>query len=65
MNEIPLILVNANNEIHFPVNSNYILNNYDFNEAINYDERKFWRIFFIYLKSWLFCNGYFFHKIII
>ena len=49
INEIPLILINANNEKHYPKNSNYILNNYDFNEAIICEKRKFWRIFFIYL----------------
>ena len=48
-NEIPLILINANNKKYSPKNSNYILNNYDFYEAINYEQRKFLRIFFIYL----------------
>ena len=49
MNNIPLILISANNEKYYPTSSNYILNNYDFNEAINYEKRKFWRIFFIYI----------------
>ena len=48
--EFPLILINANNiENHELLKSNYILDNYDYNEAIEYDNRSFCRIFFIYL----------------
>ena len=51
-NEFHLILIDANNsENHSPLKSNYILNNYDYKEAINYDKRSFFRIFFIYLIS--------------
>ena len=51
-NEFHLILINANNiGNHKPLKSNYILNNYNYDEAINYDERSFCRIFFIYLIS--------------
>ena len=32
-----------------PPNSNYILTNYDYNEAVKYDNRNFWRIFLICL----------------
>ena len=47
-----LIKINANNEEdYFPLKSKYILNNYDFTEAILYDNRKYFRIFFIYLIS--------------
>ena len=50
--EFPLIRINANNtNNHEPIKSNYILNNYDFNEAIVYDKRSFCRIFYIYLIS--------------
>ena len=48
--EFPLILINANNEKNPEVlKSNYILNNYDYDEAIQYDNRSLFRIFFIYL----------------
>ena len=48
----PLILINANNKnAHYPLESNYILDNYDYNEAINKDKRNFFRILFIYLIS--------------
>ena len=48
--EFPLILINANNEKNPEIlKSNYILNNYDYDEAIQYDNRSFFRIFFIYL----------------
>ena len=51
-NEFPLILINANNKGKYkPFNSDYILNNYDYNEAINYEQRSICRIFFIYLIS--------------
>jgi len=47
-----LIKINANNEEnYFPLKSKYILNNYDFQEAVLYDNRKYFRIFFIYLIS--------------
>ena len=47
-----LILINANNTgNHHPLKSNYLLNNYDYEEAIKYDKRSFLRIFFIYLIS--------------
>ena len=47
-NEFHLILINANNTgNHKPLKSNYILNNYNYDEAINYDKRSFCRIFFI------------------
>ena len=50
--EYPLILINADNSgDHNPLKSNYILNNYNFKEAIKYDNRSFCRIFFIYLIS--------------
>ena len=32
-----------------PPDSNYILTNYDFNEAVKYDDRNFWRILYIVL----------------
>jgi len=50
--QIPLILINANNiEEHQPLKSNYILNIYDYDEAIIYDDRNIFRIFLIYLIS--------------
>jgi hypothetical protein len=51
-NEFPLILINASNCDKFkPFQSNIILNNYDYDEAIIYDKRSIWRIFFIFLIS--------------
>ena len=48
----PLIKIDANNTTNYePINSNYILTNYDFNEAIKYDKRSFCRIFYIFLIS--------------
>jgi len=48
----PLILINADNTgNHHPLKSNYILNNYEYEEAIKYDKRSFFRIYFIYLIS--------------
>ena len=48
----PLILINADNKgAYCPLESNYILNNYNYDEAIIYDNRTFCRIFFIYLIS--------------
>lgn len=50
--ELPLILLNANNtEEHKPIKSNYVLNNFDYEEAIEHDERNILRIFFILLIS--------------
>ena len=47
-----MILINANNIIdHIPCSSNYCLNSNDYDEAINYEQRPFCRIFFIYLIS--------------
>jgi len=51
-NSYSLILINADNTgNHRPLKSNYILNNYDYNEAIKYEKRSFLRIYFIYLIS--------------
>ena len=48
--EFPLILINANNNANYkPLESDYILNIYDYNEAIKLEYRSFWRIFFICL----------------
>ena len=47
--EYPLILINANNTWSHTLKSNYILTNYNYDEAIRFEERSFWRIFFIYL----------------
>ncbi len=50
--EYPLILINANNsEKHEIIKSNHILNIYDYDEAIIYDQRSFIRILFIFLIS--------------
>ena len=54
--EYPLILINANNikgenDNDDPLKSNYIINNFNFNEAVLYDKRTFCRIFYIYLIS--------------
>ena len=53
--EYPLILLNANNAKgegdDNPFKSNYIISNYDFNEAIQHDKRPFCRILYIYLIS--------------
>ena len=47
-----LIFINAKNtDIYVPWNSNYNLDNYDYDEAIQYEDRNFFRIFFIYLMS--------------
>ena len=46
------IQINANNDKNNePPESKYILNNYDYENAIKYDKRDFWRIFFIFLLS--------------
>ena len=48
----PLILIDANNTRNYePIQSNYVLTNYDYNEAINYDKRSFCRIFYIFFIS--------------
>ena len=48
----PLILIDANNTGNYePIQSNYILTNYDYNEAINFDKRSFCRIFYIFFIS--------------
>ena len=50
MREFPLILINANNNANYkPLESDYILNIYDYNEAIKLEHRSFCRIFFICL----------------
>jgi len=50
MREFPLILINANNNANYkPLESDYILNIYDYKEAIKLEHRSFWRIFFICL----------------
>ena len=49
-NDFPLILINANNIQNYEIlKSNIILDNYDYDEAINYDKRSFFRILFIFL----------------
>ena len=48
----PLILINANNKDDYnPMESDYVLDNYDYDEAIINDKRHFFRIYFIYLIS--------------
>ena len=45
-----LILINANNSLeNYPPESKYILDNYNYEEAIKYETRTFWRIYFIFL----------------
>ena len=48
-----LIQINANNSLKKkqPPESKYILNNYTFEEAIEYETRDFWRIYYICLLS--------------
>ena len=47
-----LIQINANNSVkNKPPQSKFILNNYNYKEAIKYDTRDFWRIFFIILLA--------------
>jgi surface protein len=51
-NDYPLILINANNVENYELlKSNLILNNYNYDEAIKYDNRSFIRILFIFLIS--------------
>jgi hypothetical protein len=48
--DYPLIHISAKNEENYkPFKSNHILNNFDFTQAIEYEDRKFFRIFYIYL----------------
>ena len=50
--QFPLILINASNsKNHQTLKSNYVIGNYDFEEAITNERRGFFRIFFIYLIS--------------
>ena len=47
-----IIKLNAdNNSKYIPYNSNYQLDNYEYVEALIYEHRSFWRIFFIYFIS--------------
>ena len=47
-----LIQINADNSSkNKPPESKYILNNYNYNQAIKYDTRDFWRIYYIILLS--------------
>ena len=47
-----LIFINAKNtDNYIPLNSLYNLDNYDYEEAVEYEDRSFGRIFFIYLMS--------------
>ena len=47
-----LIRINANNIGNkLPLDSNYFLNNYTYEEAIKYDKRSFFRIYFIFLLA--------------
>ena len=47
-----LIQMDSNNSInHIPPKSKYILDNYDYENAIKYDKRDFWRIYYICLLS--------------
>jgi len=52
-NEEHLILINAYNNIdnYIPPNSNYNLDNYNYDEAILYEKRSYPRIFFIFLMN--------------
>ena len=50
--EFPLIRINADNvDDYFPLKSKYILDNYDYEEAIIYDKRHYLRLFFIFIIS--------------
>ena len=47
-----LILINAQNTNEYiPPNSNYNLDNYNYEEAIKYEQRSFLRIIFIFLMA--------------
>ena len=48
LNKYSLIQMDANNSIEYvPINSNMILDIYDYKTAIEYDKRNFWRILYI------------------
>ena len=50
--QFPLILINASNSTsHQALKSNYVLDNYAYEDAIENEKRSFCRIFFIYLIS--------------
>jgi hypothetical protein len=50
--QFPLILINASNsKSHQALKSNYVLDNYDYEDALENEKRSFCRIFFIYLIS--------------
>ena len=50
--QFPLILINASNsKSHQALKSNYVLDNYAYEDAIENEKRSFCRIFFIYLIS--------------
>jgi len=47
-----LIQINANNSLkNKPPESKYILDNYNYEEALKYDRRNFWRIYYIMILS--------------
>ena len=47
-----MILINAQNTNEYiPPNSNYNLDNYNYEEAIKYEQRSFLRIIFIFLMA--------------
>ena len=48
-----MIFINAYNNTneYIPPNSNYNLNNYNYEEAIKYEKRSYPRIFFIFLMN--------------
>ena len=51
-NDYVLIQINANNSpCNEPPESNFYLTNYDYEEAIKYDKRSFWRIYYICLLT--------------
>jgi hypothetical protein len=51
-NDYVLIQINANNSpFNEPPDSNFYLTNYDYEEAIKYDKRSFWKIYYICLLT--------------
>ena len=52
-NNFGIIKINLNSDLkdYFPGNSNQSLHNYTFDEAIKYDRRNIFRVFYIYLLS--------------
>ena len=51
-NDYVLIQINAHNSpYNEPPDSNFYLTNYDYEEAIKYDKRSFWRIYYICLLT--------------